>query len=139
MSWMSEQARVSLKLNSLAKLILLLSSCSCSRKSCSVTGVSRMVLSRARPHSLSHSVTPSTPPTAKRSTHEIMAPGTTSSSTSWLRWLRTAWRFFRRTFMLTDWCCRVWISLLMEDKSLWKPLSMPSIRWRRSRRRRTMD
>lgn len=47
MSWMSEQARVSLKLSSLAKLILLLSSCSCSRKSCSVTGVSRMVLSRA--------------------------------------------------------------------------------------------
>lgn len=30
--------------------------------------------------------------------------------------------------MLTDCCCRVWISLLMEDRSLWKPLSMPSIR-----------
>lgn len=44
MSWISEQAKVSLKLNSLAKLILLLSSCSCSRNSCSVTGLSRMVL-----------------------------------------------------------------------------------------------
>lgn len=62
-------------------------------------------------------------------TYEIMAAGTTSSSTSWLRWLRTACRFFSRTFMLTDCCCRVWISLLMDDRSLWKPLSMPSIRW----------
>lgn len=44
MSWMSEQASVSLKLSSLAKLILLLSSWSCSRNSCSVTGLSRMVL-----------------------------------------------------------------------------------------------
>ena len=44
MSWMSEQASVSRKLSSLAKLISLLSSCSCSRNSCSVTGLSRMVL-----------------------------------------------------------------------------------------------
>ncbi len=65
-----------------------------------------------------------------RHTYEIMAPGTTSSSTSWLRWLRTACLFFSRTFMLTDCCCRVWISLLMEDRSLWKPLSMPSMRWK---------
>lgn len=45
-----------------------------------------------------------------------------------LRWLRTACLFFSRTFMLTDCCCRVWISLLMDERSLWKPLSMPSIR-----------
>lgn len=69
-----------------------------------------------------------TVPPALRHTYEIMTPGTTSSSTSWLRWLRTACLFFSRTFMLTDCCCSVWISLLMDDRSLWKPLSIPSIR-----------
>lgn len=54
MSWMSEQASVSRKLSSLAKLILLLSSCSCSRNSCSVTGLSRMVLRRHRTTSDQH-------------------------------------------------------------------------------------
>lgn len=125
MSWMSEQASVSRKLSSLAKLILLLSSCSCSRNSCSVTGLSRMVLQRhrfERPQRVSAS------DSTLLHTYEIMTPGTTSSSTSWLRWLRTACLFFSRTFMLTDCCCRVWISLLMDDRSLWKPLSMPSIR-----------
>lgn len=60
--------------------------------------------------------------------YEIMALGTTSSSTSWLSWLRTAWRFFSLMFILTDCCCSVWISLLMDDRSLWKLLNMPSIR-----------
>lgn len=54
MSWMSEQAKVSRKLNSLAKLILLLSSCSCSRNSCSVTGLSRMVLQRCATSKWTH-------------------------------------------------------------------------------------
>lgn len=139
MSWMSEQASVSLKLSSLAKLILLLSSCSCSRNSCSVTGLSRMVLQTWETLTPTHFHACNPLQQLSPVSYQIMAPGTTSSSTSWLRWLRTACLFFSRTFMLTDCCCRVWISLLMEDRSLWKPLSMPSIRWKDHKRSRDVS